>query len=170
MKRGLMIFFTLLIVFSLVFAGCSNEKTNVRKLTNYIGGSDGLAIAFSKSSPPDKILDDKQEDFDIALDLTNKGEFTIDPNHIVATLSGMDGDAFNLPSLNAKNAFQLERKINDRGVTRDGGRNDLPFGLATYTDDLAADFTTDIVADVCYDYRTIAVAGACLKKDTLQLK
>lgn len=165
-----MIFLVLLLAFSLVISGCGTTTEKVRKLTNYIGGNDGLAIQFSKNSPPDKVLDDKQEDFDISLDLENKGEYTIQPNEIIATLSGIDREAFNLPSLNAKNAFQLERKINQGGVVMAGGRNDLPFGLSTFTEDLAADFTTDIVADVCYKYRTVAVAGVCLKKDTLQLK
>ncbi len=171
MKRGVLIFLALLLITSLVlFTGCENKTDKVRRLSNYIGGSDGLAIGFTKNAPPDSVLDERQEDFDLSLDLENKGEYTIMPGEILATLSGIDREAFNLPSLNAKNAFQLERKINDRGVVRDGGRNDLPFGLATYTEDLAADFTTDIVADICYKYRTVAVAATCLKRNTLQLK
>jgi hypothetical protein len=170
MKRGALIFLVLLVIVSLVFTGCNNTTEKVRKLSNYIGGNDGLTIAFSKNAPPDTVLDEKQEDFDVSLDIQNKGEYTIESGEIIATLSGIDREAFNLPSLNAKNAFQLERKINDRGVTREGGRNDLTFGLATFTQDLAADFTTDIVADVCYKYRTVAVSAVCLKMNTLQLK
>lgn len=170
MKRGVTVFAILFLLISLALAGCQGDDKKVRKLTNYIGGTDGLAIGFTKNAPPDKILDDKQEDFDVSLDIQNNGEYTILPGEIVATLSGIDREAFSLPSLNAKNMFQLERKINDRGVVRNGGRNDLAFGLATYRDDLAADFTTDMVADVCYKYRTVAVSGVCLKKDTLQLK
>jgi len=170
MKRGVVIFLALLLTASLVFTGCNNTTEKVRKLTNYIGGNDGLAIGFTKNAPPDTVLDERQEDFDVSLDIENKGEFTVEPGRILATLSGIDREAFNLPSLNARSQFQLERKVNDRGVAREGGRNDLTFGLATITVDYANDFTTDIVADVCYDYRTVAVAGVCLKKDTLQLK
>lgn len=165
-----MIFLALLLIVSVFFMGCQEKNEKVRKLTNYIGGDDGLGIKFTKNAPPDTVLDEKQEDFDVSLDLENMGEYTMAPGEILATLSGIDREAFNLPSLNAKNAFQLERRINDRGVVREGGRNDLPFGLATFTQDLAADFTTDVIADVCYKYRTVAVAAVCLKRDTLQLK
>ncbi len=173
MKRGVVLFLGILLIISLVFAGCTSKPTNVRRLTSYIGGSDGLAIGFSKNAPPDKVLDERQEEFDVSLDIQNKGEYTVLPGEIIATLSGINGEAFNLPFLTAKNLFQLERTINDRGVTREGGRNDLSFtnnGIATITVDYANDFTTDIVADVCYKYRTVGVASICLKKNTLQLK
>ncbi|MEM4266565.1 MAG: hypothetical protein QW404_00720, partial [Candidatus Nanoarchaeia archaeon] len=169
-KRGIIIFLALSLVLSLVLSGCANEKKNVRKLTNYIGGTDGLAISFSKNAPPDKVLDDRQEDFDVAIFLENKGEYTIENGRILATLSGIDREVFNLPSLSARNKGDLERRVNDRGVIREGGKDEISFGTATITQDFANDFTTDIVADICYDYRTVAVASICLKKETLQLK
>lgn len=171
MKRGALVALVVLTLTLVIFTGCTgNTKNNTRKLTSFIGGSDGLSIGFVANAPPDKVLDESQEDFDISLDLENKGEFTISPNGIIATLSGIDREAFSLPSLSARSNFQIERKISDRGVTRDGGRDQLSFGTAKYKEDLASDFTTSIVADVCYNYRTVAATAVCLKKDTMQLK
>lgn len=155
------------LILALLAMGCEEgADTTPRKLTDYVGGTDGLAIEFEEDAPPDEVFDDKEEDFFIALDIKNEGEYTIEEGGIIATLSGINKNDFSLASLHKNSNFELERKTEDR----DGGRDTIDFGDASYSVDLASDFATKIIADVCYEYRTVAAASICLKKDTRQHK
>lgn len=155
------------LIIALLAMGCeTTEEETPRKLTNYIGGTDGLAIEFEDDSPPEEVFDNSEEEFYIALDIKNEGEYTIEEGGIVASLSGINQNDFSLSSLHKKNNFELERIYEDR----EGGRDTIDFGEAKYKIDLSSDFTTKIIADVCYKYRTVAASSICLKKDTRQHK
>lgn len=147
--------------------GCApTEKETPRKLTDYVGGTDGLSIKFEAEAPPDEVFDNSEEEFFIALDVKNEGEYTIEEGGIIASLSGINQNDFSLPSLHKKSNFELERMYEDK----EGGRDTIDFEEAKYKIDLSSDFTTKIIADVCYEYRTVAASSICLKKDTRQHK
>ncbi|MBU4502118.1 MAG: hypothetical protein KKA79_05975 [Nanoarchaeota archaeon] len=155
------------LVIALLLTGCATttEKTP-RKLTDYVGGTGGLSIEFEDEAPPGQVFDDGEEDFFIALKVENEGEYTIEEGGIIASLSGISKIDFSLASLHKKSNFDLERTYLDRS----GGIDTIDFGDANYKVDLASDFSTRMIADVCYDYRTVAAAAICLKKDTRQHK
>lgn len=160
------VFVTILII-ALLLAGCAPSETDVpRRLTNYVGGTDGLSFEFEEDAPPDTVMDAGEEDFSIALGIKNEGEYTIPKGKIIATLSGIDRESFSLPSLHKKSDFDIDRRLEEKA----GGRGTIDFGMANYKIDLKSDFSTKIVADVCYDYRTVAAARICLKKNTIQHK
>lgn len=154
-----------ILILAILVVGCAEtETTTPRKLTDYVGGTDGISIEFEDEAPPDEVFDNSEEDFFIALDIKNEGEYTIEEGGIIASLSGISKTDFSLASLHKKSNFDLERKLEER----EGGRDTLDFGDASYKVDLASDFTTQIIADVCYQYRTVAASSICLKKDTRQ--
>jgi len=154
-----------ILALALLFTGCAtSEETTPRKLTNYVGGTDGLSIEFEEDAPPDKVFDNGEEDFFIALKIENEGEYTVEKGGIIASLSGINKNDFSLSSLHKKSNFDLDREYEDRS----GGIDTIDFGDANYKIDLSSDFATRIIADVCYEYRTVAAAAICLKKDTRQ--
>lgn len=156
-----------ILIVVLLAAGCTTTKdTTPRKLTDYVGGLDGLSITFEEEAPPDEVFDNGETPFSIAVQLKNEGEYTIKSGGIIASLSGINQNDFSLASLHKKSNFDLDRKYSDRV----GATDVIEFGESKYKIDLSSDFTTKIIADVCYNYRTVAAASMCLKKDTRQYK
>ncbi|MBL7100410.1 MAG: hypothetical protein ISS23_00475 [Nanoarchaeota archaeon] len=156
---------TLILV--LIFAGCETTKdTTPRKLTDYVGGISGVSMEYEEDSPPGEVFDNNEEDFFIAVSVKNEGEYTIGQGGIIASLSGINKDDFSLASLHKKSTFDLDRRYEDR----EGGTDTIDFGSAKYKVDLSSDFSTRIITDLCYQYRTVAATSVCLKKDTRQHK
>lgn len=153
----------------ILLVGCTGGGgSGTKTLTSYVGGDQGLSIEFNEDEPPKEVLDNDEESFFVSLVLKNEGEYTIKRNEIIASLSGISKDDFGLSSLDAENEFELLRKVKDGSTVREGDTDILEIGKGKYKDDLAADFTTTLVADVCYTYRTVAAASLCLKRDTIQ--
>jgi hypothetical protein len=161
----------LLFAILLVAASCgSNTKTTTS--TGYIGGTDGLSVAYSTDMPPAKIMDNDQETFSIGLDLENKGEYRIQTNEIIATVTGIDLNAFGIASDTIKNSGTLEpktkKRVGDKEEVMSGTRSfDIVFN-AGYKKDLPADLPFNIVTNVCYRYQTKATAPVCLRKDVIK--
>jgi len=153
------------LILALVTTGCeTTDDETPRKLTDYVGGVSGVALVFEEDAPPEEIFDNSEDDFFIAINLENEGEYTIKSGKIIASLSGINQNDFGVSSLHKKSNFDLERRYEDR----DGGRDTIDFGSSKYRLDLSSDFSTNIIADVCYEYRTVAATSLCLKKDTRQ--
>ncbi len=167
MKRGIA-FLGLLV---LVLAGC--QGTGTTKPTNdspFIGGTQGIDVAFEENSPPQRVLDSGQESFFITLLLRNGGEFTVPKNGLIASLSGIPQKSFSLKSLNVVNAFELAGATKDADLVHTGAEELLEFGEAKYTIDIPASFTTQLRTDICYTYQTKAVANLCLKNNVVARK
>ncbi len=155
------------LMLTLLTTGCqTGTDTTPRKLTDYVGGIDGLSLEFEEGAPPEEIFDNGETDFNIAVRVKNEGEYTTKKGGIVASLSGINQNDFSLASLHKQSDADLDRKYE----TREGGINTIDFGNSKYKIDLSSDFATKIIADVCYEYRTVAAAAICLKKDTRQYK
>lgn len=165
MKRGYA--FLAIVIFVLFFSACE-EKKGTEKIAAFIGGVDGLEMSFVKDEPPKEVLDEEQESFFITVLLKNEGEFDIPEGGIIGTLSGINQDAFGLKHISYKSAFPLMGKQKEGDFVREGEQQEFDFGEAMYEEDLLADFSTKIVADVCYRYGTIGAGNLCLKKDVVQ--
>ncbi|MBS3117447.1 hypothetical protein J4430_01030 [Candidatus Woesearchaeota archaeon] len=150
----------------LFIAGCTSATNKQEaKGRSFVGGTDGLDFLFAKGSPPDRVLDSGQEEFDIALLITNLGEFTVPRGRLIATLSGIAAQDFNIGSLTKVSDFALAGKGIDRELTIEGDTEEILFERAKYQPDLPADFFVTIRADICYDYQTRAVGSLCLKRN-----
>src|SRR3989338_333815 len=100
----------LLVFLALILAGCKGGTEDTQAADKaFIGGTNGISIAFVDTEPPTEVLDDGQQVFRMTLLLSNLGEYTIPSGKILASLSGISREAFNLASLNVRSNFDLER-------------------------------------------------------------
>ena len=165
-KKGVLI---LVILLSLFIVGCqTGQKKEKQTLGIFIGGTDALDFSFLEGQPPSKVLDNLQEPFFIGLKLQNKGEFEIPPNKVIASLSGINSEAFSLSSLNARLSIPLEGKIKSGDQIIESSPEEIQFDEANYKHDLNADFPTSLRVDVCYEYKTKAITRVCLKKKAVE--
>ena len=165
-KKGVLI---LVILLSLFIIGCqTGQKKEKQTLGIFIGGTDALDFSFLEGQPPSKVLDNLQEPFFIGLKLQNKGEYEIPQNKIIASLSGINSEAFSLSSLNTKLAIPLEGKIKSGDQIIESSPEEIQFDEANYRHDLNADFPTSLRVDVCYEYKTKTISKVCLKKKAVE--
>ncbi|MEK6936557.1 MAG: hypothetical protein AABW58_00635 [Nanoarchaeota archaeon] len=160
----------LVVLLSLFIVGCqtNTKKDKTASLGIFIGGSDALDFSFIESQPPNKVLDNLQEPFFIGLRLQNKGEYEIPSNKIIASLSGINQEAFSLSSLNTKLKIPLEGKAKSGDQIIESSPEELLFDQLNYKHDLNADFPTSLRVDVCYEYKTKSVSKVCLKKKAVE--
>jgi len=170
MKKIYISAFLLLGVF-LMAASCGSD-TPTTTSTGYIGGTTGLSLAYATDMPPAKVMDNNQETFAIGLDLENKGEYRIQPGEVMATVTGIDVNAFGLASDTMKNAGGLEpvtrKRVNNADTVLSGTRSfDIAFN-AIYKKELPADWPFSVITNVCYRYQNKATAQMCLRKDVIK--
>jgi hypothetical protein len=163
--RGYVLLFVLMLSL-LGVEGCPEEKTS-GDLGAYIGGTNGMDISFVDEEPPMQVLD-QDDPFYITLLVENMGEYTIPSGKIIATLSGVSKEAFNINSLSIKSSSDLFGKTKIGEEVIEGGLEELQFSQAEHKYDLPADFSTQLRADVCYLYKTNSLAKLCLKKNPIQ--
>lgn len=160
-------FLILILVVLVLVVGC--ESLGGKKDTTvsgvFVGGSEGLGIEFVKDEPPNVVLDNSQESFNIALLLKNKGEYDVPAGKVIASLGGIDRDSFGLSSLDTTLSRGIEGVTKRREAKVEGGEEELRFKNLKYKHDLKSDFRTSVRVDVCYLYETNAVASLCLKKE-----
>jgi hypothetical protein len=165
-------FYAILFVMILSLSGIEGCPASEEKTTTgaYIGGTDGLGISFVSEEPPMSVLDNNQDPFFITLLIQNNGEYTVPAGKIIASLSGINKDAFGLDSLNVKSVNDLfgKNKIGEEII--EGSLDQLQFDQANYKYDLSADFSTQLRADICYAYETNSLVKLCLKKNPIQRK
>ena len=162
MKRATKL--TLILLVTLVFIAACTQKQTASK-GRFVGGTSGLTFSFMIDEPPEIVSDSNQDEFDIGLALENVGEEDIAPSQVIATLNGLEKDAFSLSSLSAKNIDPLEgkKKLADRVIP--GEQGEIIFNNLKYKEKLPADLEVELRADVCYEYGTRAIADMCLKKE-----
>ncbi len=163
MNKALIIILALALIFIAACTPVSTPNTG-----RYNGGDEGLTVTFLEGEPPESVLDNNQEDFDLSVLVENVGEADIKPGAVIVTLNGIERDAFKLRSLTEKNTIEIlgVKKLSDR--IQDGESAEIRFQDANYQESLPFDFDVEVRADVCYDYVSTAVADVCLKSDASQ--
>ena len=160
MRKELIILLLLLILLT----GCPGGKTPPTTASGYIGGTDGVASKLSiVSGQTNEVLDSGLEDFEMNVDLENKGEHAIKENEVLATITGVDYNAFSLKQPSLRNVEPLG-EIRNEGGKVPGGQAALSF-KANFADDLPVDQVYDLGVNVCYKYQTGATTNLCLRKD-----
>ena len=157
-----------LVLLTILIAGCQGTKKEEQSLGIFIGGLDALDFSFIEGQPPSKVLDSLQEPFFIGLKLQNKGEYEIPSNKLIASISGINSDSFSLSSLNTKLSISLEGKTKSGDQVIESSPEEIQFDEANYKHDLTADFPTSLRVDICYEYKTKAVSKVCLKKKAVE--
>ncbi|MEK6903433.1 MAG: hypothetical protein AABW64_02190 [Nanoarchaeota archaeon] len=167
MKRGIIA--VILAVFFLSSCQNNGDPNTTQPGDSFIGGVKGIDVAFASDEPPQVVLDNNQQEFFLTLLLRNEGEFTVPTGQLIASLSGVQKQAFGLQSLTVTNTLPIagaQKQVT--GGNLPGATEQVEFGKAQYTIDIPADFTTTLRADICYTYQTQALANICLKKDVLR--
>lgn len=164
------VLFSTLVVLLIILSGCQLVKKDATQapLGAFISGTSGLAISFLENAPPDSVYDNNEDEFNIALLLNNEGEYDIPSNKVIASLSGIRAEDFNIANLNRVLSTSVDGKTIRSGVEIKGAEEELIFEAAKYKHDLKADFTADVIVHACYGYVTNAIASICLKKDLLE--
>lgn len=162
--------FTSLIVLLIVLSGCQLVKKQATNepLGAFISGTSGLSVSFLENAPPDSVYDNNEDEFDIDLILKNEGEYDIPSNKVIASLSGIRAEDFNIANLNRVLSTSIDGKTIRAKTEIKGGEEELIFESAKYKHDLKADFAADVIVHTCYNYMTNAITSVCLKKDLLE--
>ena len=157
----------------LLIGGCQGfqgfgKQQGPQQLGAFVGGTQGLEIAFAEDQPPNAVLDNQQEEFFVTLLLKNLGEHAIPAGGLIASLSGAVQTTFGLSSLDVVNDFEIYGVAKEGEGVIPGGEEFLEFGTAMFKTDLPADTQFTLKADVCYNYQTQTVTTLCMKKDVLK--
>src|SRR3989338_812402 len=83
------------LVLIMIISACGKGgNTTGAPTTQFIGGFEGVSMAFEKDSPPPEVTDDGTFDFRAILKLRNEGEGDIDKNDLNLRLIGFLPDDF----------------------------------------------------------------------------
>ena len=167
-KRGNFLFVGIVLLVIALASGCTPQEGSEVPKGPYVGGDKGLEFAFQEDEPPAKVMDDNQDPFFITLLLRNLGEYDVPIGGVVASLSGIDKNAFSLASLTVKNNIEIQGVVKDQDFVIQGAEEMIEFGDASYVTDVPADFSTILRADICYTYKTEAITNLCLKQRVLE--
>lgn len=165
--KYLIVFLIIGMFFASGVAGC--PKTGEEGTTEgvFAGGTNGLNIAFVENEPPAEVFN--KEPFYISLELTNEGEYAIPANKVIATLAGLNAEAFGLKSLSRTLNIGLEGKQKTGVGIIEGLTETLSFDELKHKYELSTDFTTNVFVDVCYQYQTKGASKLCLKQKTNEI-
>ncbi len=148
----------------LLLAACSSSKPAATK-AGFIGGKEGLSPSLNVlSGKANEVLDANLEDFQIAVNLQNKGEYAVQQDEVLGTVTGVDYNSFSLTTPSLRNVEPLEKVRSDQSKSVAGGQTVLSFP-AKFRDDLPVDQVYDLGVNVCYKYQTGATSSLCLRRE-----
>jgi hypothetical protein len=170
-----MFIFGAIIAALMLATSCTSGPDNpdIDKYT-FIGGTEGLSMAFQEGAPPDEIFDAGQHPFTITVIVENVGEEDVlDEDFAEVSVLGISAEQFGLrdddlyqPLLEGVQSLRGAAKLVD-GTEVPGDLTSVSFGTLNYKPDLVG--TTEILlrAELCYDYRTRSTTQICIKDNIL---
>ena len=162
MKIYQVLVFSVLII---LVSGATSCQTGSKESTSgpFVGGFNGLTAEFGNDAPLSSGVF-QGESFPIEVEITNKGETTVKAGDVKVNLVGtITGGSFDLTKRSASN----EGEIYPIGVDEsEGGYEIVSLGNAKYKPQLSASYSPNIIAQVCYPYRTrIQLDNFCIPSD-----
>lgn len=159
----------LLFAVGLLLAGCKTDKPNPQN--PFVEGTAGLSMNFIADAPPAEVFDNKNSEFEIALEMKNMGGFDVAKDKVKVTLSGMDPAEFGKTDTDFVLAPEEDiagAKKDSTGAILDGTKTEVSLTELSYQTAIAgATLQRPIVANICYEYGTKTVADLCIVKDVL---
>lgn len=161
------IFIALLMV---VIAGCSSSTGDARTSGisgTFNGGDRALIMEFGDGTPPLKVRDQGLQPFTVRFLIENVGEYDIEQNQAHVALTGFSSEDLNLDD--PSQPLQALRGVKQQGGNViDGGRTQVTYSNLRYLPELpSGTHTQTLYANLCYPYKTKAVASLCISGDTL---
>jgi len=161
------IIFALLLIVAMFVTACTPTEQNTGT-QGFIGGSKGLDIAFYEQSPPATTPDNKQQEFDIIVDITNGGEAQVETDKVYVQLSGFLPESFGRTMADMKRSPE---DMIDKNIKNPDGSVIAPpvtsviFPGFNYEPIEVASREYPIRAEICYEYITKAAAELCIKEN-----
>ncbi len=157
-----------LLILIFILAACG-KTSDTKTKTGFIGGKEGLAPTLtiaSSSAKPNEIFDNNVENFQINLNLKNKGESFVKSSDVVVQLAGIDLIAFQIKEKDgvSRSLDQLDKSRIEAGKLLPSAETNIVYN-ANYKYDEPTDKTQDLGVNFCYKYQTISTADACLRKE-----
>ena len=158
-NTGKKLILVLSILFLVVLSGCKGSSSgksitdeDVRK------GFDGLAMAFIKNAPPDKVFE--QSIFPIGINLKNKGASNIEKGFFVM---GFEKEYADAAGREAKETFDIKGKST---FNLNGDEEFITLNAeAKKVGSQSETHPSTILATACYPYRTILGTSVCIDTD-----
>jgi predicted small secreted protein len=151
---------------ALVLAGCDNSQSSSGTGRAFIGGTDAVEFNFMEETPPSEVYDGGQQEFEVTVNLENKGEYDVAKGDIQVELSGFYPADFSSPTTSMNPEEDLERSyIDPDGVVQMGTITYVNFPGFNFVGSLAGNNKYTIRAEVCYKYGTKAQADLCVLDD-----
>lgn len=160
----------ILILFLLIFlVGCTGSEDVPVSLENpFIGGSDGLSIEFQGLRD---VFDGGRDPFDIVIKLNNKGETAVTKDKIKVRLSGFNPAEFGRLEeqlIKSSDEDLIAMKKDAQGNIQVGNPVFIEFkDLNHFSPVVGSSQSVDIVANVCYGYKTQSVGKLCVRSNLL---
>lgn len=157
----------------LTLSACTpGGKTDVGNEKTYLGGSQGLKIAFAEGAPPKTVSDVGGEQlFDIVIDIENKGEHSVKTDDAKIKIVGFPPAAFGKTIESLKG--EPEENIEPRRKNPDGTIIEPPivqtiFGELGYKYKEPGNVDFPVIAEICYNYETNVASTLCIKENLNQ--
>lgn len=163
MRKGLVLVMALL-----VFLAACEENGDDGRDVPYIGGTQGLDVSYIDGFPPDRVLDQGEEPFDVIVELTNLGETEVDADDVHVTLSGFSHTSFGYESDDLYRTASEDIEANQRnpdGSIVEALPVEVEFADFAYQEGVASSQEFPFRAEVCYKYSTTAVTDICVQED-----
>lgn len=166
MKQKLLLI--LLAMTLMVVSGCTEGQTTPGQgvHANFVGGTRGIEMSFVANAPPSEVADQGQDQFEVVVNLLNRGEHEVAPEDVFVELEGFSPFTF---SITHDDLIQYsEYELMPVYKSQDGSiiyPTDTPVIFSGFNYDEVApnDEVYSFRANVCYKYETIAVSDLCVK-------
>ncbi len=164
MNKKIILAILVLAVFLMTACTQQTPVTN----TGYIGGTQGLEIAFLQGAPPSTVSSGGEQDFDIVVEVQNKGEYYVEANEAFVKISGFSPSTFGVT--NADLITNLTEDVEPNTKQPDGTIIASPpisveFTGFNYEQNESVSREFPIRAEICYKYQTEAAAELCVKEE-----
>ena len=161
--------FIIVLLFLFFLVGCTNSDNVPLSLNNpFIGGDTGLSVEFQGLRD---VFDGGRDPFDIVIKLNNKGETSVPKDKVKVRLSGFNPAEFGkLEEQLSKSADEelIAMKKDAQGNIQVGNPIFVDFkDLNHFSPIVGSSQSVDIVANICYNYKTLGVGKLCVRSNIL---
>lgn len=149
----------------MLLAGCDG-KTKAGTTDPFLGGTNGILLAFMDDAPPGEVFDGGDFPFSIVVTLKNDGEWEVPAEKGTLSISGINPAEFGVTDAG------LVKKIPEslEASSKDAEGNVIPgtvllveFPEMVYAGTLVGNRIFPVRANLCYEYGTRATSSLCVR-------
>ncbi len=162
------ILFVTLLAAVLIIAGCEEDNGSRAGEDPFIGGTQGLEMRYIDTFPPSSVLDQGEDEFNVIVELTNRGEADINQDDVRVTLTGFPTRSFGVTSDQMTKYSDEDIEKNEKnpdGSIIESYPVEVEFEGFNYEETVQGSQEFPFRAEVCYAYQTSATSSVCVKND-----